>query len=1180
MKRSSFLKTLFILLAVLFLAVLGSLSVRALEDFYSYKKALKMEDLSLNWDRFLFFLKKEIKYEYIDLKAKKVLKNDKSPLKTFEITINPKDLQKLNSNLPKSGKSFVNAYLKISGENRVRKVKLRYRGDNNFHWLYPQKSLRIKLQNGDLYDMQTQFNLINPPNWYSFRDVVVYDFAKKLGLMAPDFYPVRVFINGKFMGVYLFLSQVDESLLRRFKRMPGSIYYGDYGEPDSRGVSNLWFDPNNWVKKAARNAEQKYDRSDINYLIDAVDNFDKDDFHNFFEKMINKKRFYTFFALDVIFGSDHHDYHHNHKIYFDPYLGRYEPIEWDLRNWSDEKIKDLSVYPLLNRVKLDPVFEAERDKRAYEILKSLNFSPSSLLKEYKKVFDLVYRDLESDRFRDTAIVDFGLFKDWVSVPFTMREFKEGFKKDAEILENRFKFLKRLYEDVRVSYKIDGNRVIFKVEGNSPAVIESKSKERILYPKRKVLKNAQNSRSRLLFGADLIVNAPAFYEFNLSDLNISNLKIKNYITGKKIEAKQDNFSSGLISPFSKKKTKKRVILSGVIDVNKTRVYEDDVLIKNGTVFRIKGGKSLYFYGDLKIEDGNETTIFKPMFNAKPWGIVAVWSKKADISKVKVFGGSVDMRNLVHFTAPLSIHNVKDFKAAKIKIGRNYKGDDAMHIAYSKALVKDSLFNKARSDGLDIDISKVVIEDCNFTDSGNDGLDVMTTKISVKNSIFKGNGDKGISVGEWSDMNLSDSIFIENVIGLEIKDKSRVFAKNLIFVDQKDMAIHLYNKNRRYDEGGFLKAFDITLIGNKKVVKDKKSFYEITFSNRSFDRFKKDFKVFENRGHALFAKGDFEKAAKEFLRSISFKEDNKTISKKYRYAANAFMKAGKNREGVENYALALKYDSSNKNAFYPLKLYFASFKSDKDLYMELLNYRPEILEIIFKNRAVSKNIFYFNTYEDRWSQGRKAKVALFSLKSELKRVKFFILNKARIKIKEDGKIIFDSFINTSLPQTAYFKAKKGFTEVEFETDRVCVPKKCGFNNDLRELGVHIDIENLKSEEREEFEKGLKYFYQNSYKDRWSRGKMAGVWVYTPKIGDRVYLRYSGGDLLKKDIFVKISKNFHYYDHLKLKPKEIRFEEIGLDQGINFITIESNETKISKGDSGIREVGLKYKIVKEIE
>ena len=98
--------------------------------------------------------------------------------------------------------------------------------------------------------MEKKFNLLNPPSITSFRDIITYSLSKELGLLAPDFYPIRLFINSTYMGLYLYLSQVDESLLRKHKRMPGSIYHGDIGSPINQdGYYDLWFNSRHWIKK-------------------------------------------------------------------------------------------------------------------------------------------------------------------------------------------------------------------------------------------------------------------------------------------------------------------------------------------------------------------------------------------------------------------------------------------------------------------------------------------------------------------------------------------------------------------------------------------------------------------------------------------------------------------------------------------------------------------------------------------------------------------------------------------------------------------------------------------------------------------------------------------------------------------------------------------------------------------
>ena len=234
------------------------------------------------------FFKNELKKEKVKITAQQVVRDDQSPLKTFRLTVDPKDIVILNADLPASGKDhYVEAYLLISDKpGNIRKVKLRYRGDNNFHWLYAQKSLRIKLAKKDTYNMEKVFNLINPPYDYTLIDSINYEISSALGLIAPDFFPVRVFINGKFMGVYMYLSQVDESLLRKHKIMPGSIYYGDSAPANTQGISSLWEDAKYWNKKAARNAEQKANREDIDYFIKAVNTLKPIEFYNFVNNII------------------------------------------------------------------------------------------------------------------------------------------------------------------------------------------------------------------------------------------------------------------------------------------------------------------------------------------------------------------------------------------------------------------------------------------------------------------------------------------------------------------------------------------------------------------------------------------------------------------------------------------------------------------------------------------------------------------------------------------------------------------------------------------------------------------------------------------------------------------------------------------------------------------------------
>lgn len=841
---------------MLFISVFGYFTVKALSNFYAYKKAVapKME---LTLDIFHFFLKNEMKKEWIKISASKPLSDVESPLKTFRITVKQKDLNTLNSDLPTSGKDhYIDGYLKVSDDSKIKKIKLRYRGDNNFHWLYAQKSLKIKFLAKDIYNMERKINLINPPLMTSIIDIVNYAYAKKNKIISPDFSAVRVFINGKYMGEYMYLSQIDESLLRKYKRMPGSIYSGDNAVRDTNGNWKLWQEPNLWVKKSSRNAEQKDIREDINLFISGT-NKKNIEFYNFFNKYLDKDRFYKYFAIDTITGTFHHDEHHNHKIYFDPYKGKFEPIEWDMRFWTDSKYKDMSIYELIKKVKLNPVLEFERDKVAYNLLVSPDYK-DYFSKNLLKLRTKLKKDLESDIYKDTAILH-KLFPTWISVPFTMDEWEDSIASNKQIHDKRKSILINIYNKSQVEYKIDNSKLIFKVNGNSPIRVNLQclfgkiyqdsnlngifdkndklilSKE-IMYPGRKIDKNISTNWPEIL---GRIRNAPLFYTYFVKSENHISYKClnaTNAITGKRVAIKHKNFIvaniSDSIHPWKPPSPKYKIkILQGSVEVNQTLSFDKytKVIIDPNTTFVMDSNTSLYFYGKVTAIGTKKKPIkFIAKDPKKPWGLVAVQGKATTGSKfeyVEFENGSIDTHNLIHYTSPFNIHDMDWFEVRHCKIGKNFIGDDSMHIAYSKGIVDSCEFHDARSDGLDIDISDVNITNNVFYKSGNDGLDIMTTKMNASNNVFIDTGDKGISIGEWSDVNTTNSIFIRTYRGIEVKDKSHVDANNLIFVDSVNKAINLYNKNKRYDTGGFLNAGTIYLLGNTKIKADKRSSYDI-------------------------------------------------------------------------------------------------------------------------------------------------------------------------------------------------------------------------------------------------------------------------------------------------------------------------------------------------------------------
>ncbi|MCZ6805228.1 MAG: CotH kinase family protein, partial [Proteobacteria bacterium] len=339
-----------VLSALLILTISGSILFGGLDGLFKYRNALGAK-FDYDIASIHFFTKEFIARQYQKFTAEPLPMVTTLP--SFYLFVDERDLESLEESLPASAKlQYKQSHLRIDDPAFSGEAQFRYRGGLPLHWFYKKKSIRVKLPPFSTYRNERRFNLINHPSIFTILDWVSYDMARSIGLLTPEYFPARVFINNETNGLHFFLSGVDESLLRKNNRMPGSIYSGDsqfianpfgvtYGLNETTfriatdpEVAALWTDERLWKKYASRNAESSENREDIKVFFSAIDEIDSLAFMQAFDTYFDKEKFYLFWGLDELVGSYHHDLFHNHKLYFDPYRGKFEPIEWDIRFWS------------------------------------------------------------------------------------------------------------------------------------------------------------------------------------------------------------------------------------------------------------------------------------------------------------------------------------------------------------------------------------------------------------------------------------------------------------------------------------------------------------------------------------------------------------------------------------------------------------------------------------------------------------------------------------------------------------------------------------------------------------------------------------------------------------------------------------------------------------------------------
>ena len=320
-----------------------------------------------------------------------------SQLDAYVLHLTRQGFSTLEDSADGAERPYVDAQLEHGG--RVLDAKVRLRGGRHWHVGGAQKSLKVKLDKGELVEGHRVFNLINDPTPLVIGEQLVLDLAREAGLLAPVSDFVRLKINAKDFGVFHYETAADESLLRNARRLPGSIYESEL--PASAATEDLWAALDHWTKVASRtdSAADKANRADLERFLHHVRSADAREFHDFALHELNLEAFAELDALEVAFGADQRDFRENHSYYFDPYRGTWEPLAIQFRGFRDDPSFNLVDNPVLLRLKLEPGYLSLRDRRLYEFLTGKG-APAALRARAARLLGRLAPELASDPYWD------------------------------------------------------------------------------------------------------------------------------------------------------------------------------------------------------------------------------------------------------------------------------------------------------------------------------------------------------------------------------------------------------------------------------------------------------------------------------------------------------------------------------------------------------------------------------------------------------------------------------------------------------------------------------------------------------------------------------------------------------------------------------------------------------------
>jgi len=805
--------------------------------------------------------------------------NNKKGLKEVKLYIDKEFQKELLINTPKSTKNWQEGFYLLDND-KLKKIKIRHRGDNPRNWLFEKKHWRIKTKKKDQFERHRYYEFFP----FNLEKYISGKIASQIGLIAPAYKLIEIFINDKSSGIYIQAEYVNENFLRRNKFMPVNIYKGEQilAETVIGTTGDLFNNTSIWNKVSIFNKFEKKNKSDLDFFLKLLNDSEVD--INSYKKLIDKidiNQWSKFSAYQILAQNYHNDYGHNMRLIVDSWSGKILPIVHDpiIRLNTTKKIDiDLNfssngLHRFLNK---NSFFIHKKYEKLYDYLTKYKVIENQL-KSINEIEDKIIisekRDLEIQRkfFKDIKFTEILS----LNKKITQLASKERNLLASNLADHELSLIKVFNSDPLASWNSIGKNIYINIDGylplsnieflftgthpkwigfdfnkndiidkNEKFFVNQRGKVTIpitLYANRlSVAKNLNN----LLEPQTVTANTNFIFTLNV-EVMPTKITSSNPFTKKKFKlTNKQNFSvpaNKFNQPIlNKEEEKDFTLISGNVLVENDIVYNESINIAPGTRFKLNQGKSIIFKNTVHALGSKDFPIIFESSDSnkeKIWGTIALQGikTKGSILKNVIFdGGSGAVIDQIYYTSMLSLHGTKNVKLSNIILKNNHIYDDSLHLVYCNNVVLDNvLINNAFGDALDIDISKnIIISNSKFINPVNDGIDLMESEVLIDNTVVKSAGDKGISVGENSNLLLYNSKITENMIGLAAKDRSSAKVIYTTFVSNNSQ-IKAYQKNFQYGDGGSIEIYKSFFKSpDNKFSSDKKS--NIIIEDTSFNK----------------------------------------------------------------------------------------------------------------------------------------------------------------------------------------------------------------------------------------------------------------------------------------------------------------------------------------------------------
>ncbi len=765
----------------------------------------------------------------------------KSPLPSYNLIIDPTDLEKLEKSLSESPSDLLSGADKesipvefIANEQKYQ-AKMRIHGDMPTHWKDQKKSWQITFKDNNLFEGKKKISLILPEDRSFISEYLSNYRAEKLGLIVPSSRFVVLKINDRRPAVYFEIESWSKEFLEK-NQLPNEANL--YGENDNLAFNGYQHDllehPAYWRKYTQDSQSQLDNFAEIDLLGKLLYEASDEEFYQQIPNLIDMDNFYKWQAHSMLMGSTHQDFVHNVRLYFNISRGKFEFIPWDLRQFDRDEFTDLHYNKLVSRILGNPEFLHQRNKVLWDYVKD-----DQNLEDDLEFYDQTYQQVKTAFFKD-RIKSFSNFYFIRKITNKRNLLVQQYRNIQNTLTNS-----QVLATVRVLPEIV--KIDITTQGFSDIILDLEGKENFqMFTQREI--------PRGLILEEEIKLLPTTYTFSINksgfDPDNFNLKISNAITGSEIEpviryVDEETFKYFEQINYSRDEFLKNNLIfrrgpldNQIILYPGTYLISKTIIIPRNLSLEIKAGSRLYFAPDISLVSyspvraqgtGQNPILFIAQDRNRGWGVVAVVDSEESIFEHCYFeyGGQAYI-NGAFFSGQLAMHYTDaQVKNCQFKFAQ---GDDGLNIKKSRVDIEYNYFEKNKFDGLDLDWAEGRVANNHFLNNGNDGLDLGgTDNLMVWNNRVEKSGDKCLSIGERSKETIvANNLLDDCQIGVAVKDASEVKLINNTIVNNK-IGISVYEKKPLFG-GARPKAFNNLIWFNEQSISlDNKSDIEISYSN---------------------------------------------------------------------------------------------------------------------------------------------------------------------------------------------------------------------------------------------------------------------------------------------------------------------------------------------------------------